>query len=271
MIMRSWLVVAVGCFFTICAWAGQTADLALPQPESHLEGMVAAPVTVIEPNESTPLKPVEVSYKGYPANPLLDHHFGPSWRTSGVLVAFEANDGYLSMVPAERLQRYPAYLVYANATGADFSVEVGPLKQRTMLGPWYLVWDNVLHPELRLDGATYWPYQVNRVSLVDASQLRKLMPAMLPERYRDGMQLTLKYCLACHQVNGVGGRVLPLDLGQWAAGQSFASFATGVLDPSGKNPLSKMPALASDRPAAERQRIARQIYGYLRAMGALGK
>jgi hypothetical protein len=32
-----------------------------------------------------------------------------------------------------------------------------------------------------------------------------------------------------------------------------------------------MPALASERPASERQLMARQIYGYLRAVGALGK
>lgn len=32
-----------------------------------------------------------------------------------------------------------------------------------------------------------------------------------------------------------------------------------------------MPALAAERPAAERQVMARQIYGYLRAVGALDK
>ena len=247
------------------------SEVALPAPGAHLEGLTPAAITVIEPHASKPVQPVEVTYQGYPALPMLDHLLGTGWRTSGTLVAFSARDGYLSMIPAERLLRYPAYLVYANALGGDFSVEVPPLNHRVPLGPWYLVWDNVLHPELRVDGATYWPYQVDRVEQVDRARLSQLIPAMLPERYREGAQLTLKYCLACHQVNGVGGRKMPLDLAQWAAGQSFASLATWVLDPSGKNPLTTMPSLAPERPAAERQRLARQIYGYLRAVGALGK
>lgn len=249
----------------------QAADAALPAPGSHLEGLAPGAITVIEPHLSKPFKPVEVTYKGYPVVPLLDQLLGERWRAADALVGFEAADGYLSMIPAQQLLRYPAYLVYANAQGADFSVETQPLDRRVPLGPWYLVWDNVAHPELRQDGATYWPYQVERVGLIDRARLVKLMPAMLPARYREGAQLTMKYCLACHQVNGVGGRKLPLDLAQWTAGQSFAALATWVLDPAAKNPMTGMPALAVERPAAERQRMARQIYGYLRAVGALGK
>lgn len=247
------------------------ADVTLPTPSSHAENMPPVVITVIEPHESKPFKPVEVAYKGYPVVPILDQLLGDRWRSAEALVAFEAKDGYLSMIPAQQLLRYPAYLVYANAQGADFSVEAPPLGRRVPLGPWYLVWDNVVHSELRGEGATYWPYQVERVGLVDRDRLNRLMPPMLPERYRSGGQLTLKYCLACHQVNSVGGKKVPQDLALSAAGQSFAQFATWVLDPSGKNPLSTMPALATERPAAERQLMARQIYGYLRAVGALGK
>lgn len=264
-------LVATISVLLICSLHALAADTALPAPGSHWEGQTPAPMTVIEPHESKPLKPVEVTYMGYPVVPILDQLLGDRWRVPGVLVTFEAKDGYLSMIPAQQLLRYPAYLVYANAKGSDFSVETPPLNHRTPLGPWYLVWDNVLHPELRSDGATYWPYQVTRLGLVDRSRLDKLMPAMLPERYREGAQLTMKYCLACHQVNGVGGTKMPLDLGQWAAGQSFAQFATWVLDPASKNPLTGMPSFAAERPTAERQLMARQIYGYLRAVGALGK
>lgn len=246
-------------------------DVNLPTPSAHLEGLTPVAITVIEPHESQPLKPVEITYKGYPAVPVLDQLLGVGWRTSNALVSFEAKDGYLSMIPASRLTQYPAYFVYANARGDDFSVETPPLNQRVPLGPWYLVWDNVLNSDLRADGATYWPYQVTRVGLVDQARLARLMPPMLPERYKEGAQLTLKYCLSCHRVNGVGGSKLPIDLGQWAAGQSFAQMATWVLDPAAKNPLTGMPPLAPERPAAERQRMARQIYGYLRAVGALGK
>jgi mono/diheme cytochrome c family protein len=259
------LVVTAG--LTLAAETG----VPLPAPQAVLFGLHEAPITVIEPHRSTSLKPVEATYKGFPAVPVLDALLGVQWRATDALVGFEARDGYLSMIPAAQLLRYPAYLVYARADGDDFSVETPPLNNLVKLGPWYLVWDNVLHANLQADGATYWPYQVEKIGLVSAPSKAKLFPAMLPERYRDGAVLTEKYCLSCHQVNGVGGRKLPIDLGQWAAGQSFARFATWVLDPSGKNPLTKMPALAPERPANERQLMARQIYGYLRAMGALGK
>lgn len=245
-------------------------DASLPPPGAHLNGMTPAPVTVIEPRESRPYKPVEVTYQGYPAAPMLDQLLGSGWRAPGVLVSFEALDGYRSMVPASLIQRYDPFLVYANAQGGDFSVEMPPLNHRVPVGPWYLVWNNVLYPELRAEAASYWPFQVTRVGIVDAKTLQALYPPMLPEKYREGGQLTLKYCLACHQANGVGGKMMPLDLAQWTANKSFARFATWVLDPSGKNPLTIMPALAVERPAAERQRMARQIYGYLRALGALG-
>lgn len=258
---------------TLLALAGQimAAEVTLPKPAAHLDGLVPAPVTVVEPHRSTLLKPVEVSYVGYPVVPLLDGWLGQGWRQPDAIIGFEAEDGYLSMIPSGRLQRYPAYMVYARADGDDFSVELPPLNHRTPLGPWYLVWDNVVHAELQSDGATYWPFQVNKVSVIDASRLARLFPPMLPERYRAGALLTEKYCLSCHQVNGVGGRKLPIDLGQWTTAQSFARFATWVLDPSAKNPLTAMPALAPEKPATERQMMARQIYGYLRAVGALGK
>lgn len=272
MIVTSRRILLTVLLFMACAVARvQANDVLLPSPAAHMDGLSAAPVSVIEPHESIALKPVEVTYQGFPVVPLLDQWLGDRWHTADALVTFEAKDGYLSIIPALRLRQYPAYLVYGNAHGADFSVETPPLGHRVSLGPWYLVWDNVLHPALRGDGATYWPYQITRVGVLDSTRLARLMPPMLPERYKDGAQLTLKYCLACHQVNGVGGTKLPIDLGQWAAGQSFAQMATWVLDPSGKNPLTSMPPLAPERPAAERQRMARQIYGYLRAVGALGK
>ncbi|MGV0953292.1 MAG: hypothetical protein ACOYBR_03160 [Fluviibacter sp.] len=258
-------------FTVLCIAPAHAAEGLLPHPAKALFGLDAAPITVVDPERSTPLRPVEVTYLGFPALALLDAELGANWRTADALVGFEGADGYLSMIPAQRFAQFPAYLVYAKADGDDFSVETGPFNQRTLLGPWYLVWDNVMYPALQADGATYWPYQVKRVTLISPDVKQKLFPAMLPERYREGAQLAEKYCLACHQVNGVGSRKLPIQLDQWAATQSFARFATWVLDPSGKNPSTTMPALAAERPAAERQLMARQIYGYLRAMGALGR
>lgn len=269
--LRSWRILFCGLLLSGHLWAAESAaPVPLPPPGPHAAGMTPGVITVIDPVRSKPLKPVEVSYRGYPAVVVLDLLLGQRWRTPGALVGFETKDGYLSLVPGERLQKYPAYLVYENADGDAFSVEVPPLDHLVPLGPWYLVWNNVMNPELRVDGATYWPYQVTRMKVMDTRSLQPLFPAMLPESYREGARLTQKYCLSCHQVNQVGGTKMPIDLAQWATGQSFARFATWVLDPSGKNPLTTMPALAVDRPAAERQMMARQIYGYLRALGALG-
>lgn len=271
--MRPWNSLRMGVAVVCSAMSllVMAAEVSLPKPSAHLDGITSAPITVVEPHRSTPLKPVQTTYTGYPAAPLLDAWLGERWRQPDAVIGFEARDGYLSMIPATQLLRYPAYLVYARSDGDDFSVETPPLNHLVSLGPWYLVWNNLLHPELQTDGATYWPYQVTKVSLIDAGRLSRLYPPMLPERYRAGAALTEKYCLSCHQVNGVGGSKMPMDISQWAATQSFARFATWVLDPSGKNPLTAMPPLAPEKPAAERQMLARQIYGYLRAVGALAK
>ena len=267
----TWLLWVGGLLLSAHLWAADpTAPVSLPAPGSHAAGLTPGVITVIDPVRSKPLKPVEVSYRGYPAVVMLDLLLGQRWRAPGTLVGFETKDGYLSLVPSERLQKYPAYLVYERADGDAFSVEVPPLDHLVPLGPWYLVWNNVMNPDLRVDGATYWPYQVTGMKIMDAQSLQPLYPPMLPESYRRGARLTQQYCLSCHQVNRVGGSKMPIDLAQWATGQSFARFATWVLDPSGKDPLTTMPALAVDRPAAERQMMARQIYGYLRALGALG-
>ncbi|MFZ9649924.1 MAG: hypothetical protein ACO29C_07520, partial [Fluviibacter sp.] len=119
--------------------AADTA-VSLPAPHPVMFGLHAAPITVIEPHRSTSLKPVEVTYMGYPAISVLDTLLGTQWRNSEALIGFEAKDGYLSMIPAAQFLRYPAYLVYARADGDDFSVETPPLNNLVKLGPWYLVW-----------------------------------------------------------------------------------------------------------------------------------
>ena len=70
------------------------------------------------------------------------------------------------------------------------------------------------------------------------------------------------------------GHFAPEDIVVDAQGNIYGGTIDGKimrLDPSGKNPLTAMPPLAPERPASERQLMARQIYGYLRAVGALGK
>lgn len=271
--MRRYVTIGLAGFLMHAAASVYAANLSinLPIPGASVFNMHEAPISVIEPHRSTPLKPVNATYLGYPVIPVLDQLFGDKWRQADALIGFESKDGYLSMIPATQLLSYPAFLVYARADGDDFSVETHPLNDRVDLGPWYLVWDNLLNPRLLSDGATYWPYQVEKIGLIDASSKAKLFPKMMPEQYKEGEQYTEKYCLSCHQLNGVGGHKVPIDLGAWVANQSFARFATWVLDPSGKNPMTQMPSLAPERPASERQLIARQIYGYLRAMGALNK
>lgn len=139
--MHAWVRLFALPLCSLWAVRALAGDLPLPSPGAHLDGFTAAPITVIEPHESKPFKPVEVTYKGYPAVPLLDHLLGEGWRAPEALVAFEAKDGYLSMIPSTRLLQYTAYLVYANAQGGDFSIETPPLNHRVSLGPWYLVWD----------------------------------------------------------------------------------------------------------------------------------
>lgn len=145
---------------------GAAAVVDLPSPAAMPSSMNAPPVLIraAEPHLSSAGEPVFVQYREWPAEQILDRWLGQAWRAPGAVVEFRALDGYVSHIPAERFEKYRAYLVFERP-GSPFSVDNRLQNEKNnSLGPYYLVKDNLKDADLRAEGATYWPYQVIRIA-----------------------------------------------------------------------------------------------------------
>jgi mono/diheme cytochrome c family protein len=199
---------------------------------------------------------------------VLDRLLGASWRSPGVEVEFRALDGYVSRIPAERFQQHNAWLVFERIGSPVFAVDNPAQNEKNVpLGPYYLVWDNIAHPELLAEGGTYWPYQVAQV-LVSQARRGALLPKGIAPGLEESAALAQKYCLACHRVNGWGGDKAPGDLAQIAKALPTADFLRWVLQPSEVKPGTTMPGLPGAMAQADRQAVAQRLHDYLVAVPA---
>lgn len=222
--------------------------------------------TVVEPHLTVKGQHTQVTYVGWPAKTVFDALLGPDWQRPGMEVVFQALDGYVSRIPTERFSRFDAYLVFERVGHPSFSVDnLAQNQPNVPLGPYYLVWNNVKAPELLVEGGTFWPYQVNDIS-VQPSRLQALLPGNLAERYQGVAADVQKLCLSCHQINGFGGNKWPGNLAQLARSLGDDTFLRWVLAPSSLKPGTQMPPIADQRPQAEREVLARQILDYLKAL-----
>lgn len=244
---------------------GRAAAVDLPDPRDMERSLAEAAVVVqvVEPHLSTADRPVPVQYRGWPAERILDRWLGQAWRATGAEIEFRALDGYVSRIPAERFGQYRAYLVFERPGHPTFSVD-NRLQNETnvALGPWYLVWDNLRNPELRVEGGTFWPYQVKQVWLATA-RLDALLPAGTAAQHAETAALAQKYCLSCHQVNGYGGDKWPINLAERVKSLSRPAFLQWVLRPDLARPGTSMPGLPDTMPTDQRAALADKLYDYL--------
>ena len=243
----------------------------LPSVERLRErmGAPAATITVHEPHLSVGDRRVAIEYVGYPAADVLARLFGKDWHEQAATVELRALDGYVARIDAARFLNETAFLAFARADGAPFTVD--NLRQHQTgvpLGPWYLVWDNISNPALLAEGARNWPYQVHEVNMVSLSD-SALLPDGLAAEFREGAELARTYCLQCHKVNGFGGEKYPDDLAEIARARPEPDFIRWVLDPSSVRAGTSMPPLYHHIPDAERRRIAKALFDYLRAVPIL--
>lgn len=248
--------------------AAPAAAETLP-PIEALKARIGPPpavVRVYEPHLSTGTTQVAVEYLGYPAELVLAATLGADWRARTGTVEFHALDGYVSRVPAARFAPGKAFVVFARADGRPFTVDNPAQNERDVpLGPYYLVWENVADAAARADGARHWPYQVAEIVASRATDA-VLTPPGLDPRLREGAALAATHCLSCHQVNGYGGRKFPANLAEIARAMEAPDFTAWLLAPRERRKDTTMPALAPRLPEAERRRVARALYEYLRGV-----
>lgn len=251
-------------FLLLLALANHCAAQVLPGVDELKQRLEEAPVAVevVEPHLTKGTRRPRVTYLGYPAARVLAALFGKSWKNQAVYVEFRALDGYVSRIPVERFDRYPAYLVFEKKNSREFKVDNRQQHEANVsLAPYYLVWDNIHHPELIEQGGTYWPYQVSEIRLTQASE-RDLA---LGKATRNTLELE-KYCLSCHQVRGYGGSKAPGDLAVQAKSLGEERFLAWVLDPAAVKPGTRMPAIAAAMPEPERQALTKRLFEYLNSL-----
>lgn len=252
----------VWCALMLCLPACAAA-VPLPAPPELQRQMAEAPIAVEvvmpQPAPAGTPRPHAV-YLGYPVAKVLRLLFGSGWQSATAGVEFRALDGYVSQIPVERLDRYPAYLVFAQKDGREFRLDnLGQHEQGVSLAPYYLVWDNIRHPELLKEGDTYWPYQVYEIALLPRADGTS-------GKVSQGARELEKYCLSCHSVAGRGSNKVPQDLALQARQLGEARFLAWVLAPASVQPDTRMPAIAIGMPEADRRALARRLFRYLNTL-----
>jgi hypothetical protein len=257
--------------FLALAFFGKARAVELPPP-AELSSEYKLPsrkVTVVEPHESTNDRQKLVDYTALPIDQLLTHWFGDRWAAEEAEIVFLAKDGYRSVVPGPKLKKYRAFLAFARADGAPFTVDNRSQNERSIpLGPYYLIWDNRETPELLRQGAYGWPYQVTAVEWRSKSEDRALLPARASSIVEQGFAETKEYCLTCHNIRGIGGNKYPVDLIQATCRWQASDLKAWIDSPSRIKPGTAMPPLARLLPETERQRMIGHIVGYLSALKA---
>lgn len=239
------------------------AEILPPPPVLAARLPAAEAITVDEPHLSGGGPPVLVTYRGWPAEAVLDQVLGAPWRAPGMVIEFRALDGYLSRIPGERFSRQRAYLVTERPGHPAFAVDNPAQNEKAVpLGPYYLVWDNRDDAALRAQGATDWPYQIAEI-LLSTTRRDALIPDGLPEILHEIVPSLERYCLTCHQVNGHGGGKWPGNLARQARTYERAHFVRWVTAPARVKPGTAMPGLPATLPESERTALAGRLHDYL--------
>jgi hypothetical protein len=262
---RLMLIRIHGILFLFLLLLSNHSNAALLPKVDELERLLGespVEIEVVEPHLAEGKNQPHAVYIGYPVEKVFPAIFGNQWKTAAAHIEFRALDGYVSRIPTERFDQYHAYLVFAKRDSREFKVNNLMQHERDVaLAPYYLVWDNIHHPDLINEGGTYWPYQVNEILMSKITE-QSLATA---EKSRDALELE-KYCLSCHQVNGLGGNKSPFDLAEQTKILGEEKFLAWVLKPTSIRPDTKMPAINEAMPEAERRALALRLFAYLKEL-----
>ena len=254
--------IATSCLAMVLAGTVAAAPMPPPRELGGIMGTPAQDVTVLEPQLLGNVADATTGYLAYPALDVLAALFGTGWRQGTEAVEFRALDGYVARIGIERFDADAAFLAFARADGAPFTVDnLGQNLTGVPLGPYYLIWDNIANPDLVRAGASSWPYQVAEIVPVRRANTLPMLPGL--ER---AAVLTRQECLVCHQLNGIGGTKAEGNLARMVKTWDEEDFMALVLTPASQREGSKMPALPATLPEAERRAMARAIFSYLVAV-----
>jgi len=206
---------------------------------------------------------------GFPLINILNSVYGDKWKSfEGIL--FTALDGYKIDIPTSRILKYNPILGYRYKNqDLAFTYDSKGTEGIIDLGPYYLAWDNIAHPELIRDGGYGWPYQIGQIETIRySSYYSKVFPfKKVDPAIREGFEAYKKNCMACHALKDQGGQKGP-QLWPYPPLQRFGreKFTQWVLNPQQLAPQTTMPAINPELSLKERRILASKIYLYLAAL-----
>jgi len=164
----------------------------------------AVPVVVQDPYYET-----TKSFLACPLRFVLENGFGVSARDlAQEQFLFKAKDGYMRPASGGKLLEQGGYLALGEAKGGAGHWQ--PIGRRQLdPGPYYVVWAGADQS----DPHVYpWPYQLVEIR-VDAVEnaFPNTLPTGVPkgEPAWFGFELFRTQCMACHAINGEGGKIGP--------------------------------------------------------------
>ncbi len=152
------------------------------------------------------------SFLAFPLGQVIALGFGETLeQLSGESFFLRARDGYVKPATGARLAEPGGYLAFADAeraSGSDPGWE--PIARRQVdPGPFYVIW---ARPHQRDVHRYPWPFQLVSVEIAPfESEFPHTIPRSAPpgSPARAGFEVFRSECIACHAVNGEGGRVGP--------------------------------------------------------------
>ncbi|HZR83787.1 MAG TPA: cytochrome c [Candidatus Binatia bacterium] len=151
-------------------------------------------------------------FRACPLSEVVRLGFGvPAGDLAGEDVVFRASDGYAKPSSAARLAEDGGYLAFSDADldGGGPPAWAPIDRKQVDPAPFYVVWSR---PEQRDAHVHPWPYALVEIELTSlADRYPHIVPTGAPpdSPARAGYEIFKSDCLACHSVNGEGGKVGP--------------------------------------------------------------
>ncbi|HEU4429854.1 MAG TPA: cytochrome c [Myxococcota bacterium] len=149
-------------------------------------------------------------FHAFPLAAVLARGFGDTGneRFAAAELLLRARDGYTRTASGAQLLSPGGFLAFADAEhprGAFFPID----RRQVDPAPFYLVWEGAERADTNL---WPWPYQLVELEIVDfAAKFPHVPPpgAAPDSPAQRGFALFRRYCIACHAINGEGGKIGP--------------------------------------------------------------
>lgn len=167
------------------------------------------PIPVQVTIKNDPVYKTTKTYQAYPLDELLaklkrPKHISPNQ----LLVIFTAQDGYQSFMQYSDAVTESGFIAFKdiNAPGKKKWAAFKFGTEMISPEPFYLVW-----PKSELDKWQFpWPFQLVAISIKPATDFfGAATPKTSDPEIQQGFNLFSRYCIRCHTVNNIGGKIGP--------------------------------------------------------------